>query len=290
MKIKEYIYANSLSEAIHQITDTQKTSQIISGGALIASQLRSGYLDCDQLVDISRIAELKAVAEVSSNGYTYLQLGAGLSLSSVEKLAIVAEKYPLLQKALRESSDPARRNAYTLGGSIAARLPKGMLLPVLCALNSQIVFLTRYSERSIPIINWFASPMQEKMGIITAILIPQQKVNSWVIKDVKRRNHPGEIVVGALTALTQFERQPDPQVQIFGSVDTYGLVDFSAIASSLDGKNLTNTVLEEAEVQVKAMLKNQWGLEEDAAYRIRVLGTLVKRCLKELNGNSGESI
>ncbi len=106
MTIHEYFYAKSLSDAIEQLTKPQKKSQIIAGGALIASQLRSGYLDCEQLVDISGISELKTEGKISLDGKNYYKLGAGLSLTRVEKVAIIAEKYPLLWQALHGSSDP----------------------------------------------------------------------------------------------------------------------------------------------------------------------------------------
>ncbi len=287
MTIHEYFYAKSLSDAIEQLTKPQKKSQIIAGGALIASQLRSGYLDCEQLVDISGISELKTEGKISLDGKNYYKLGAGLSLTRVEKVAIIAEKYPLLWQALHGSSDPARRNAYTLGGSIAARLPKGMLFPALCALKTKLIFLMKDSQRIIPLVDWFTLPMEEEIGVITAILIPEQKVIQWEMKEVKRRNHTGEVVVGALVALTQVEGSRDGLLQIFGSVDMYGLVDFSDIALSLNGESFTSDVLEKVESVMKNKLQDKWGTEAEAAYRTRALVTLVQRCLKELNGIAG---
>ncbi len=56
MGIKTYIYANSIEETIVNLQAPEKNNRIISGGASITTQLRSGLFDCDTLIDISESA------------------------------------------------------------------------------------------------------------------------------------------------------------------------------------------------------------------------------------------
>ncbi len=80
MAIKEYVQVKSVQDVVQLISDSSKTSQIISGGVGIALQRKDGFLNCDLLIHIPRVEELKTVAKVNINGRFYLQLGAALSL------------------------------------------------------------------------------------------------------------------------------------------------------------------------------------------------------------------
>jgi len=282
MAVKEYVYVENVSDAINLISDTTKTHQFIAGGVGIAAQRKDGFLDCDQIIDISRINELKCEEKVSIEGRSYLKLGSVLSLNQAALSKFVKNDFPFLERILLESCDPARRNAYTFGGRLATKIPVGMLLPALCALDSQVVVLKNGDSKNISVLDWLSSEFIEEPYLITAVLIPYQSKIIYSILDVKRRNYPGEIVAGALVTTHETQSNLIENIKIFGSVDKYGLVSFPIVAEFLNGKIISSDLLRQAEEMTDQQIKNNWGNDEDALYRKRVLTALVSRCLNQV--------
>ena len=282
MAIKEYVQVKSVQDVVQLISDSSKTSQIISGGVGIALQRKDGFLNCDLLIDISRVEELKTVAKVNINGRFYLHLGATLSLYQTACNEYVKSEFPLLEKVLLECCDPARRNAYTLGGRFATKIPVGMLLPTLCALDATVVVIDHGNMKKVSVLNWLTSEEFEEPFLITAILIPTGQKIVYSLMDVKRRNYPGEILVGVLVTSNETQSSQAENIKIFGSVDKYGVVNLVNVADYLNGKFLTSRLILQAEELTNQYLRNIWGDDEDALYRKRVLSALVSRCLNQM--------
>jgi len=282
MAVKEYVHVESVTDAIGLMSDTSKTHQFIAGGVGIAAQRKDGFLDCDQLIDISRISELQSEEKVSFEGKSYLKLGSVLSLNQISLSENVKKDFPFFARALVESSDPARRNAYTLGGRLATKIPVGMLLPALCALDTVVDVNKNGNSNKISVMDWLSSEIIEEPYLITAVLIPYQSKINYSILDVKRRNYPGEIVAGVLVTTHETPTKMIENIKIFGSVDKYGLVSFSNISEFLNGKNISSDLIRQAEELASQQISNNWGNDEDAQYRKRVLSALVSRCLNQV--------
>ncbi len=280
MAVKNYLYAETLQQALDSISDEEICSQLISGGAGVADQIRNGYLDCDQLVDITRIPEMKVAQVVTQNGESYLKLGSALTLNQAARLEQMETLFPLLYDVLTQSSDPARRNAFTLGGVLATKIPAGMLFPALCALDSKLVLARKDSTSVIFVEDWMKSVLQEEAFIITAVLVPIRPVPVWRMKDVKRRMHPGEIVAGVLVLAEALRDGGLDNIRVYATLDQYGLVTFEGIPS-LHKQSLTKEKIDDYTTSVETHLM-RWGTDADAAYRRKVVRTLVNRCLAEL--------
>jgi len=282
MAVKEYIHVNSIQDIIRLVSDSSKTSQIISGGVGIALQKKDGFLNCDQLIDISRVDELKTISKVMINNKQFLQLGTALTLFQTARSEMVRSELPLLEKVLLECCDPARRNAYTLGGRLATKIPVGMLMPTLCALDSIVVVIDHGDTKEIPILNWLNTEEFDEPYLITAIRIPIGTKYNYALLDVKRRNYPGEIVAGILVASIETQSDHMNSFKIYGSTDKYGVVNFENVADYLKGKSLSPDHIHQSEVLASQQLRNIWGEDEDALYRKRVLSVLVSRCLIQM--------
>ncbi len=280
MTVKNYLYAETIQQALDSISDEELYSQLISGGAGVADQIRNGYLDCDQLVDISRIPEMKDAEVISQNGESYLKLGSALTLNQAARFKQMEMLFPLLYDALTQSTDPARRNAFTLGGVLATKIPAGMLFPALCALDSKLVIARKDSTSSVLIEEWMKAALNEEAFIITAVLVPIRQVPVWRVKDVKRRMHPGEIVAGVLVLAEALRDGGSDNIRVYATLDQYGLVTFEGIPS-LQKKSLTKEKIDDYTTSVEAQLM-RWGTDGDAVYRRKVVKTLVQRCLAEL--------
>jgi CO/xanthine dehydrogenase FAD-binding subunit len=282
MAVKEYIHVDTVQEAIRRISDTSREYQLIAGGAGIAQQRKDGFLNCDVLVDISRVKELTRIEKVSLNDMAHLKIGSGTSMSQAASDEWVERDFPLLADVLRTCCDPARRNAYTFGGRLATRTPLGMLFPALCVLKAQVLVQKDEKQTMLPILDWMGPEVLEEPYLITAILIPYGPKPVHALLEVKRRSYPGEIVAGVLAAVNDAQSKIAENVQIFASVDKYGLVSFAEIAEALNGKMMTSDLIQATQERTKKQLEKAWDETEDAQYRKNVLTALVSRCLNQI--------
>ncbi len=84
-----------------------------------------------------------------------------------------ADASPLLQNAIRQAGPNTYRNAATLGGTIASRLPDSELLAALLVLDARILFV---DATGMPLADYLA--LEERPSqLITSIIIPWQAGN-----------------------------------------------------------------------------------------------------------------
>ncbi len=88
------VRVKTVEETLNLLAEADVNSKVLSGGVSITLQLRNGNLYCDRLLDVSQVDELHMVKSVTMNGKTYIQLGAGLSLSHVAKNLELKTKFP----------------------------------------------------------------------------------------------------------------------------------------------------------------------------------------------------
>lgn len=287
MTLKEYIYANSVDQTLKLLSDPQVSSQLIAGGAVISAEIRSGLFNAERLIDISRVPALSTVEMTSANDEEYLSLGAGLTIQRAAHHDLIRRHFPLLQKVLLESCDPARRNAYTFGGILAKRVPRGMIIPALCAMGALVVIKHLGREEIIPLVTWMSERPEDDNFVISELLFPTGFRLDWEVQTVMRRNYPGEIVVGVLAARDLNTSNTAQVIRLFASVDSFGLLDLTDFCENLKEHSITEDYLSILESRIDSQLKNSWPDDNDANYRIKLVTTLVKRSLLQLMSREG---
>ena len=58
----------TVEETLNFLADPDVNSKVLSGGVSITLQLRNGNLNCDRLIDVSQVDELKSIQSVTLNG------------------------------------------------------------------------------------------------------------------------------------------------------------------------------------------------------------------------------
>ncbi|WP_030681681.1 xanthine dehydrogenase family protein subunit M [Streptomyces rimosus] len=123
----------SLDEAVAALT-AMPTAVPVAGGTDLMAAVNSGLLRPAGLVGLARISEIR--------GWQYQDghalLGAGLTLARMGRPDFAA-LIPGLAAAARAAGPPQVRNAGTLGGNIVTSAPTGDTLPVLAALEANLV-------------------------------------------------------------------------------------------------------------------------------------------------------
>jgi CO/xanthine dehydrogenase FAD-binding subunit len=276
------VRAESVQETLDLLAESNLQSKVLSGGVSITLQVRNGNLNCDRLIDISKIEELHTIQPVTVKGKPYLQIGAGLSLSHVAKNPQTDTKFPGFVSVVKNSCDPARLNAFTLGGLLAVKRNAGNLFPALAVLDSLVQVKYTTGEKLIPVMEWLKQVEKESAQLITAVLIPDVPQSGWVVKEVKRRQMPGELIVGlVMSAVIQKSGSPS-DLRLASVVDQFGVQRWTAIEEKVNqniaAKESFQTILDEFEIQ----LQMRWGDELDAQYRRQVLRALISRSLNEI--------
>jgi CO/xanthine dehydrogenase FAD-binding subunit len=282
MGIKNYVYANSIEEVITLIRTPGNENRILSGGANITTQLRSGLFDCDTLIDISRVDTLQTIEIINIENHEFLKIGAALNFNQIIKHAEVQSKFPLLSKVLLDSSDPARRNGYTFGGRLASKNARGMIFPALVVLDAMIVTQDEEGEHIFFGADWFDKNFKPENVLITAILLPVPQKPLWVIKDAKRREAPGEQIAGVVVTADRMKDNEITKLRIAGISDIKGLVTFQGIESVLEGKQPTIALFDLISELIYNPQKINWRLSEEEQYRNQLVATLLKRCLRQV--------
>jgi 2-furoyl-CoA dehydrogenase FAD binding subunit len=139
----DYIKAASQEEAVQALAREGEDARVIAGGMSLVPMLNFRLTEPGTLVDISKIAELKYIRD----GGTKLEIGASTLQVELEKWNGLAEKLPLLAKAIPFIGHYQTRARGTVCGSLAHADPSSELPLCLATLGGEVVLRSTNGER-----------------------------------------------------------------------------------------------------------------------------------------------
>jgi CO/xanthine dehydrogenase FAD-binding subunit len=161
-----YHRPENMAEALQLLA--QPESVALAGGTkLLASE---DGLPVDHVIDLQALGLNQIEA-----GRDWLIVGATCTLKDFS--AALAQEYLdeplslLLQEVIKREGPNTYRNAATLGGTIASRLPDSELLAVLLVLDARLSFAGSPSSEGNSLADYLAAP-DSQFGLITAVQIP----------------------------------------------------------------------------------------------------------------------
>ncbi|MHA6261321.1 FAD binding domain-containing protein [Sporosarcina sp. CAU 1771] len=131
----DYVRAESVKQAIELLSKSDGEAKIIAGGHSLLPLMKFRLTEPGQLVDISRISELKGVKIKGDR----VVVGAMTTHFEVANDPIVNEKIPVLSEAAAQIGDIQIRNRGTIGGNIAHGDPVADLPAPALALNAELI-------------------------------------------------------------------------------------------------------------------------------------------------------
>jgi CO/xanthine dehydrogenase FAD-binding subunit len=139
----------SLDAALEAMASEPETMPLAGGTDLMVA-INFGRERPDRVLALRRVEELKALAV---NGR--VRCGAGVTYTRL----LEAVRDPAMVQAARTVGSPQIRNAGTLGGNLATCSPAGDTLPVLAALDADIVLISKAGgERRLKLADWMLGP------------------------------------------------------------------------------------------------------------------------------------
>ena len=141
----EYFPAKDVKEACNLLAQYGEKAKIIGGGQSLVSLMKLQLVSPSYLIDIKGISDLDYIRYDESDG---LRIGALTTHRSLEKSAIVKEKYFMLEQMEHTLASVPVRNWGTVGGNLSHADPASDLAPTLIALGAEVTLTGPDGERA----------------------------------------------------------------------------------------------------------------------------------------------
>ena len=166
----DYVRAGSLKDALNALAVGDGT-KVISGGHSLLPIMKFRLAQPRRLVDISRLNELKGIAEKGRGA----RIGAGTTYRELLESELLRERFPLVLEATETIGDLQVRNRGTVGGSLAHADPASDMPAVMIAVDATFNLRSKGGKRSVKAREFFQGPFTTALAddeLLTEIILP----------------------------------------------------------------------------------------------------------------------
>lgn len=170
----------SLAEALALLND-EPSIVPLAGCTDLYVLLNAGTLPGTRYLDLWPLDELRGIQDER----TVLRLGALTTFSDLIHSPVAHRRVPGLVAAAREVGAVQIQNRGTLGGNIANASPAGDSLPMLAALEADVLLSSVDGTRRVPFTSFYTgyrASVMRRGEIITAVEIPRVTGKQWFRK------------------------------------------------------------------------------------------------------------
>lgn len=161
----------SLDDALAELA-ARPSALVLAGGTDLMVELNGGHRSADDVLSVSRVAELRSWLHDPATGT--VRIGAAITYAELMQPPLAA-MLPALAQAARTVGSPQIRNAATIGGNVATASPAGDGLPVLAALDATVHLQSVRGTRDVPFGQFMTGPkrtVREPDELIVAVTVP----------------------------------------------------------------------------------------------------------------------
>jgi aerobic carbon-monoxide dehydrogenase medium subunit len=166
----DYVRAGSLKDALNALAVGDGT-KVISGGHSLLPIMKFRLAQPRRLVDISRLDELKGIAEKGRGA----RIGGGTTYRELLESELLRERFPLVVEATETIGDLQVRNRGTVGGSLAHADPASDMPAVMIALDATFNLRSKGGKRAVKAREFFQGPFTTALAddeLLTEIILP----------------------------------------------------------------------------------------------------------------------
>jgi aerobic carbon-monoxide dehydrogenase medium subunit len=253
-------------------------AKVLAGGQSLVPLLNFRLARPAVLIDLERVGSLRGIDP--SGGV--VAVGAMTRQVDAERSGDLRAACPVVGQALGWVGHLQIRNRGTVGGSIAHADPAAELPAVALALDAEMVVRRATGERTIPASAFFAGPFTtalEPEELLTLVRFPATPGARTVFLEFARRS--GDFALAGVCAVDRGSRDA-PRVALAAIGVGGSPVRLTAAEALLDGRPLTDEVVQEAGEAASAAVDPPSDLHADSAYRRELLGVLVRRALRQI--------
>ncbi len=275
----EYHRPGSVKEAAELLAEYGDDAKILAGGQSLVPMLAMRLTHFENLIDISRVAELQGIDLDGDD----VVIGAGTPHAFVGMDDEVAESAPLLTLATPHIGHFQIRTRGTLGGAIAHADPAAEYAAVALALDAQMDAVSARGTRRIAASEFFTGLWETSLAadeILTSVRFPVWGGRTGYAIEEFARRHGDFAIAGAVVAV---EVDGDDRVARCG-IGLLGLgstpVRGSAGEEAIVGRPVTELSADEiGRMTMSAIEDVPADLQGSASYRRRVGAAMVSRAL-----------
>jgi len=141
----------SLGDALNTLHERSDRIKLIAGGTDAIIQLKDRTRHTEELLDISRLSELRYIRREGST----IRIGALSTYSDIVESSLLNESCRVLVEASKIIGSLQIQNRATIGGNLANASPAGDAIPPLYALAAKVTVQNHNDTRHIPIERFF---------------------------------------------------------------------------------------------------------------------------------------
>ena len=283
MKAAEFAYhrPDTVADAVSLLDEYGDDAKILAGGQSLVPMLAMRLTHFENLVDISRVEELKKI-ELRADS---VWIGAGTPHALVGMDDEVAESVPLLTLSTPHIGHFQIRTRGTLGGAIAHADPAAEYAAVALTLDATIEAVSPRGSRQIPAADFFTGLWETALAsdeILTAVAFPVWSGRCGSSVQEFARRHGDFAIAGATVAVELDDQDRVVRCGIgllgLGSTPERGTPAEEAVV----GRSVTDITAEElGRLAMSGLHDVPADLQGSAAYRTRVGATMVARAWTE---------
>ena len=289
MKAAPFAYhrPDTVDDAVALLGEYGDDAKILAGGQSLVPMLAMRLTHFENLVDISRVDELRNIDLRDGGGSeeSTVWIGAGTPHALVGMDDEVAESVPLLTLSTPHIGHFQIRTRGTLGGAIAHADPAAEYAAVAVALDATIEAVSPRGCRQIPASEFFTGLWETSLQsdeILTAVGFPVWSGRCGFSVQEFARRHGDFAIAGATVAVELDERDHVARCGIgllgLGSTPERG----TAAEEAIVGRPVTDITADDlGRLAVSRLNDVPADLQGTASYRTRVGATMVARAWSE---------
>ena len=276
----DMVEPTSLKEAMSLLNPDEPSIRPVAGGTALMLMMKAGVFRPSLLVCLHKIEPEHSRITVANGA---LKIGAMATLSDLEHDANVAQRLPVLKKAMKTLSNPRVRNVARVGGALAHGDPHMDLPPVLAMLGASVAVTGPKGDRALAVENLYAGYYEtvlEKDELITSVTVPALNGRKAAYMKVTSRTADDWPALGvAVSFALEGGAIKDPRVVI--SAATEKVTRMAAAEKVLQGAAPDDAVLNragDAAVDEAAILSDAHG---SAPYKRELLRVYMRRAVRQ---------
>ncbi|WPB55718.1 xanthine dehydrogenase small subunit [Xylophilus sp. GOD-11R] len=263
-------------------------AQIVAGCTDVGLWITKQHRQFAQVLDVTRAAELRRVEPLPGGG---LRIGAAVNLQ--DAYAALCATRPQLQNFAARFAGLPVRNSGTLGGNVANGSPIGDSMPLLIALDAQVVLASVRGQRALPLESLYTGYRQNVIAadeIVAFIDVPPAADDEFLraYKVSKRQDDDISAVCLAIRLVLR------DGVVAHASIGAGGVAATPARARDAEATLVGRPWSAEAATAAGAALQAEFSpisdMRASSAYRSVLLGNLLQRFWRESQGQAGASL
>jgi CO/xanthine dehydrogenase FAD-binding subunit len=279
-----FINPKSLVEALEYLNQYGKEAKIIAGGTDLLVQLRN---EDDKLAGVRYLVNIDSLPNLRQIKIDedYISIGTLVNHAEIASSKLIWAKVSFLSKAASMIGSPQIRNRGTIGGNLINASPAADTVPVMIALDADVILQSLTGSRKLPVRELFLKPYETCIRhdeILTEIkfkCLPEGSKTSFL--KIGRRNALVIARLNIAVSLKTDEKGIIKDIRIApGSVMP---IPCRAIEAEklLIGQTLNEEIINRASKKVADTMVEKSGIRASTIYKKPVIEAITRRAIWE---------